>query len=273
MKRERLRQEGVKGGDLPSRYRFPWPLLLRIGLSVVLARPRSLGEDSAGGLRGAQPAPLALDTHHLPPSGPFLVVGNHYQRPAMWAGWGAMVVNAAVHQTGARPRDLHWVMAAELLDFRLEQMRVPRSWLRPVFARFARVYGFGLVTPRETRIVGGSLGLRTLARYLAAGEPVGVLPEGTASRSLCEARPGVGAALAWLTRGDIPLVPVGILEQAGILTARFGPPFSLEPVQGDRQTRDRRLRDIVMLRIARLLPPELHGYYAPVISSEGKSLS
>ena len=178
----------------------------------------------------------------------------------MWAGWGAMVVNAAVRQTGALPRDLHWLMAAELLDFRLGRVQVPPAWLRVVFARFARMYGFGLVTPRETGIVGGSAGLRTAARYLAAGEPVGVLPEGTASQSLCEARPGVGAALAWLARADIPIVPVGISEESGVLTGRFGPPFRLEQVRGDRDTRDRTLCDTVMVRIAELLPRDLHGY-------------
>jgi hypothetical protein len=152
-------------------------------------------------------------------------------------------------------------MAAELLDFRLGPARVPRSWLRAVFVRFARMYGFGLVTPRETGVVGGSAGLRSAARYLAMGEPVGVLPEGTASQTLCEARPGVGAALAWLARGDVSLIPVGILEEDGVLRARFGTPFCLEEAGGDRETRDRRLRETVMLRIAELLPAELRGYY------------
>lgn len=256
-----------EGRRLAPRYRFPWPLLVRIGISVALGRPRSLGEDSAGGLKAARPTPAALDTHHLPVSGAFLVVGNHYQQPGMWAGWGVMVVNAAVRRSGERPRDLHWLMTAELLDFRLGPARVPRSWLRFVFARFARVYSFGLVSPRETGIVGGAGGLRVAARCLASGEPVGVLPEGTASQSLCEARPGVGAALAWLARDNVPLVPVGICERDGVLTARFGPPFYLESVAGDRQTRDRRLCELIMLHIGQLLPSDLHGYY------QGRGLS
>jgi hypothetical protein len=247
-----------------SRYRFPTPLLLRIALAVARERPRSLGRDSAGGLRGASPPPLALGTHHLPRSGSFVVVGNHYER-GMWAGWGAMVVNAAVRETGAQPRELHWLMTAELLDFRLGPWAVPRPWVRRVFERFARVYGFGLVSARETGLVGGAGGLRVAARYLAAGEPVGVLPEGTASSALCEARPGVGAFLAWLTRDGTPLVPVGIVERDGTLTATFGPPFQLPSIGGDRRARDAALRDAVMLHIARLLPEDLWGYYAPVL--------
>jgi hypothetical protein len=251
-----------------SRYQFPTPLLARIALSVARARRRSLGADSAGGLRGASPMPLALGTDHLPRDGPFVVVGNHYQRPHMWAGWGAMVVNAAVRETGARPRDLHWLMTAELLEFSLGPVRVPRPWIRSVFERFARVYGFGLVSARETGQVGGSGALRLAARCLAAGEPVGVLPEGTASEELCEARPGVGAFLAWLTRDGTPLVPVGIAEREGALTATFGPPFALPRVGGDKRERDRLLREVVMVAIARLLPSELWGYYRDAVARQ-----
>jgi hypothetical protein len=244
-----------------SRYQFPWPLLLRIALAVVRARPRSLGADAAGGLRGASPPPLALYTHYLPASGPFIVVGNHYERPGLWAGWGAMVVSAAVRETGSGRRELHWLMTDELLAFQLGPLSISRERIRAVFARFARVYGFGLVSAREAGIVGGASGLRVAARYLAAGEPVGVLPEGTASVALCEARPGVGTFLAWLSRDGAPLVPVGIAEPEGVLTATFGPPFSLPRVSGDKADRDRALRDAVMGHIARLLPPELRGFY------------
>lgn len=243
------------------RYRFPKTLLLRIAISVARERPRSLGADSAGGLRGATPRPVALETHHLPASGPFIVVGNHYERPGMFAQWGAMVVNAAVRETGAEPRELHWLIAAEWVNFRVGPFRVPPTWTHTVFTRFARVYGFGLVSARETGAVGGSSGLRIAARSLAAGQPVGILPEGTASSQLIEARPGVGVGLEWLARGGIPLVPVGIAELDGVLTARFGPPFHLPPIAGDRDARDRQLRDAVMETIALLLPSELRGYY------------
>lgn len=244
-----------------SRYRFPRPRLLRIALAVARARPRSVGADAAAGLRGASPPPLALYAHYLPASGPFVVVGNHYERPGLWAGWGAMVVSAAVRETGARRRDLRWLMTDELLEFRLGPLPIPREWTRAVFARVARVYGFGLVSAREAGVVGSAGGLRAAARYLAAGEPVGVLPEGTASVALREARPGVGAFLAWLTRDGTPLVPVGTAERDGVLTATFGPPFNLPRVRGDKAARDRALRDAVMMRIVLLLPPELWGHY------------
>jgi len=119
----------------------------------------------------------------------------------------------------------------------------------------------------EAGVVGGTGGLRVAARALAAGDPVGVLPEGTASLALCEARPGVGRALAWLAGDRIPLIPVGVSERAGQLSAVFGPPFHLSSAKRvsrakrEPAARDRALRDEVMQRIADLLPPELRGYY------------
>jgi hypothetical protein len=237
-------------------------------LAVARQQPRSLGRDSAGGLRGASPPPLTLGQHHIPVDRPFVVVGNHFQVPGMWAGWGAMVVNAAVRETGRRPRELHWLMTAELLDFQLGPVQVPREWIRVVFERFARVYQFGLVSARETGQVGGASALRAAARYLQAGEPVGVLPEGTASEALCEARPGVGVFLAWLTRDDIPLLPVGISEREGALTAQFGATFHLPRVSGDKAARDALLRDAIMVQIARLLPRELWGFYRPLLERQ-----
>lgn len=244
-----------------SHYHFVPTLTARILLAVARKMPRSLGRDAAAMLRGASPPPRAIGAEHLPRTGPFVVVGNHYERPGLWAGWGVMIVSAAVRERGAAPRDLHLLMTDELLGFRVGPFAVPRGPLRAGMARFARVYGFGLVSAREAGVVGGSGGLRTAARYLAAGEPVGVLPEGTASMALCEARPGVGAVLAWLTRDGTPLVPVAVAEIGDVLTATFGPPFQLEAPRGDKASRDLALRAAVMAPIARLLPLELRGHY------------
>jgi hypothetical protein len=247
-----------------SAYRFPTPLLLRIAASVVRGTPRSVGADSAGGLRGAVPPPCVLGTEHLPARGPYIVVGNHYERPGLWAGWGTMIVAASVRAALAGDGDLHWLMTDELLDARVGPLVVPRRWVRGVLSRFARMYGFGLVSARESGEIGGVAGPRAAARYLEAGAPVGVLPEGTASVALCEARPGVGTFLAWLTRGGVPLIPVAVFEQADILTAIFGPPFHLSALSvlaAERVARDAALRSAIMLQIARLLPPELRGVY------------
>ena len=253
----------TESGRSKTRHQFPRLLLLKVALAVVLGWRRSLGEDSAGGLRGAGVPWAALDTRYLPAEGAFVLVGNHYERPGLWTGWGAMVVSVAVRErTG---RDLHWLMVSELLDFSVGPLRVPRPLLRWVFARFGRIYGFGLVSAREAEGVGGVAGLRTAARVLVAGEPLGVLPEGTASFALRKARPGVGEALAWLAKGTYPIVPAGLAEWDGVLTATFGPPFALRPIEGTKTERDQALRDQVMVAIGRLLPEDLWGDYRELV--------
>jgi len=250
-----------------DRYPTPFWELARIGASMVRGRRRSVGADSAAILRLVHPPPRAIGTEHIPDDGPFVVVANHYQRPGMWVGWGGMVVNAAVYRTRRAQGDIRWLMAAELLDYPLGPLVVRWQWIARVLTRFASTYGFGVVSSRDAGVVGGLSGLRVAARALAAGDPVGILPEGTESDALCEARPGVGAALAWLTRDNIKVVPAAITEPDGVLTVTFGEPFllraaGLPEAGGDKASRDRALREAVMGEIARLLPAEMHGHYA-----------
>jgi hypothetical protein len=109
-----------------SAYRLPLPLVLRIVASVARGTLRSVGADSAGILRGAMPPPRALGTTHLPARGPYVVVGNHYERPGLWAGWGTMIVAASVRAARAGTDDLHWLMTDELLDARVGPLTAPR---------------------------------------------------------------------------------------------------------------------------------------------------
>ena len=245
-----------------DRYPAPFLMLFHIGASMVRGQRRSAGADSAAILRLVHPPPRAIGTEHIPDDGPFVVVANHYQRPGMWVGWGGMVVNAAVYRTRRAQGDIRWLMAAELLDYRLGPLVVRWQWIARVLTRFAATYGFGVVSSRDAGVVGGLSGLRVAARALAAGDPVGILPEGTESDALCEARPGVGAALAWLTRDNVPVVPAAITEPDGVLTVTFGEPFLMPEADGDKASRDRALREAVMGEIARLLPAEMHGHYA-----------
>jgi 1-acyl-sn-glycerol-3-phosphate acyltransferase len=72
----------------------------------------------------------------------------------------------------------------------------------------------------------------------------------------------------------VPTVPVGLMGTRGILpslfsgsrgvvTIRIGEPFELPPYPFmSRPNRQRRHTDIIMERIARLLPPHMRGAYA-----------
>ncbi len=114
--------------------------------------------------------------------------------------------------------------------------------------------------------------LRSALHILEQGGVLGMAPEGTRSKThqLQSARPGI-AYLAHLS--GAPILPVAVtgteraiksllrLRRAEVCVT-FGQPFHLPPV--DRQSRaDGMLAqaDLVMQRIATLLPPEYRGVY------------
>jgi cytidylate kinase len=120
--------------------------------------------------------------------------------------------------------------------------------------------------------------LRTAERLLGQGELIAIFPEGHRSESgLMRGLPG--AALIAL-RANVPVVPVAIINSRAVfqkghivihrptVTVRYGKPFMLTR-SGARYTRDDLERGIdeIMTQIARLLPPEEHGVYAPQVAA------
>ena len=94
----------------------------------------------------------------------------------------------------------------------------------------------------------------------------GIYPEEDESTALQEARPGSGGFVALLSDGHIPVLPVGIYEEAGSLVARFGPTFTLSnkrPHGIDRDAFESQQRATMMGHIARLLPSFMWGVYPP----------
>ena len=118
---------------------------------------------------------------------------------------------------------------------------------------------------------------RLARRILDEGHALFVFPEGTRSRdgSLSEARDGV-AVLA--LRTGAPIVPVAIAGSHGVwprgqklphpgghVTVRVGPPFRVAdelPPDADRKAAKGLATDLIMRRIAALLPPGQRGRYA-----------
>ncbi len=115
--------------------------------------------------------------------------------------------------------------------------------------------------------------LREALSVLKRGEALGMAPEGTRadeSHALQPAKPGV-AYIA--TRADVPIVPLGIAGTEKIkhnarrlrrthVRVAVGEPFRL-PASGHVRTRElREYTDLIMRRIADLLPPEYRGVYA-----------
>jgi len=115
--------------------------------------------------------------------------------------------------------------------------------------------------------------LRSSQKVLDDGLVLAMFPEATRSRSarLKKAMPG-SALIAF--RSGVPILPVGItgtehIKGLGCLFCRLrlivniGQPFSLPPVDG-KLTREKLVEytDLIMQRIAELLPPQYRGVYA-----------
>jgi 1-acyl-sn-glycerol-3-phosphate acyltransferase len=118
--------------------------------------------------------------------------------------------------------------------------------------------------------------IETLLSVLQSGFPLVLAPEGGRSHNLGMKRalPGV-AYLA--DQAGVPIVPVGIMGthddffkeaikgHRQHLEMRIGKPLSLPPIQtkGEARRAERQHHaDLIMEKIAELLPPEYHGYYA-----------
>ena len=122
--------------------------------------------------------------------------------------------------------------------------------------------------------------LRWMLRMLEQDEVALMFPEGTRSRdaALKRSMPGVGYVAL---RSQAPILPVAITGTERInnylriafpfrrLTVKIGQPFTLPLVEG-KLTRPllQQYADIIMQRIASLLPPEYRGYYAVTATQE-----
>ena len=178
--------------------------------------------------------------HHVPPRGPLIVVSNHLN--------SVDPVLLAIFLS----RPIHFLTKVEL--FRIPVIGTLTDW-------------YGGVPLRRGELDRGAID-RTLA-LLKQGEAVGIFPEGTRSRTggLQPTKAGLSLIAA---RSGAPLLPVGITgsEQARGLSIvrdhpririRIGEAFTL-PVRRGRSGH-REFTDEVMIRIARLLPPEYRGVY------------
>ena len=117
--------------------------------------------------------------------------------------------------------------------------------------------------------------LRDVFKRLKQGEILGIAPEGTRSKSEALAQGKLGTAYLAAKTG-VPVIPVAVwgtedrvvsarlkrLKRLDI-TIRIGEPFFVPAL--DRGNRDASLTagtELIMCHIARLLPPQYHGYYA-----------
>jgi 1-acyl-sn-glycerol-3-phosphate acyltransferase len=189
---------------------------------------------------------LVTGKENIPKSGAYIIAFNHvslFEAPLIVAFWSKEVEAAG---------------AADL-------------WERPGIAILVSLYG-------GIRVHRGEYDrelIKDVIHVLKSGTPVIVAPEGTRSHcpGMQKAHPGISyiADLA-----NVPIIPVGIVGSTeDFLTnaiklkrpnieMHIGEPFKLPPLVGKgaqlRQARQKNA-DLVMQKIALLLPPNYQGYY------------
>lgn len=197
---------------------------------------------------------------NVPKSGGLLVLSNHLHN--------ADPVLICI----ASPRPVHFMAKQELMKI-------------PVIGRVIRFAGaFAVDRGRADRAA-----IRRAIATLDQGIAVGVFPEGTRSRSQQIEKVLAGAGLIAL-KGESPIVPLAITGSERLpfngsksvsrnvsrarrgVTIRFGEPFTLPAtVNGKRTTPDMAI-DLIMRKIAEMLPESYRGIYSSSLSSSTSTL-
>ena len=181
----------------------------------------------------------------VPPKGPLIVVCNHL------SNIDPPVVVASV------PRRLHFLAKRGLFS-----NRVVASLLTAVGVHPVNREGVDLEA------------LRWNLELLRRDQPIVLFPEGARSRGGGMIRGKAGVAYM-AVKSQAPILPVAITGTENIqsywrfplpfsrMNVRIGDPFTLPVIEG-RLTRPvlEHLTDMIMYRVAALLPKEYRGYYA-----------
>jgi len=209
-------------------------------------------------------------------------VTNHYFRPGYNMWWGIGTIGEAISRVRGATAEVTWIVSNRwTYPDRLRTWVVtPLSLV--VFTRLARMYGFISMPPMPPHPELASEAAQAIRRALSMAEsateqsPVilGLAPEGGDSPDgrLMLPPAGVGRFVAHLSRRGLGFLPVGVFENDGQLTARFGPTFAPKlEYSGSRDEIDRVLADQVMASIARLLPERLRGPWETTPAYRGSS--
>jgi 1-acyl-sn-glycerol-3-phosphate acyltransferase len=131
--------------------------------------------------------------------------------------------------------------------------------------------------------------IRRAEGALAQGIPVGMFPEGTRSVTRSLQRAHAGAGMLALKSG-VPVIPLvitgsealpfngkkGKVQASSKMPERdhkgvrllFGQPFVIPRMIGERKIGTDEATEIIMVEIARLLPPDYRGVYADALAGE-----
>jgi hypothetical protein len=246
----------------PPGYRIPLAALGGFIVSLLLGRRRSFVRDSRRILAAnTQHRRVIEGIEHVPESGTFALVMNHFSRRGLRPFHCAMIVSDIVQSRRLGEPEMRWTFTSEYVGLRAGPVPIPAAFTRWLFSRVALVYRFVIMPRREELRLGRATALRELLRAVDTGA-IAITPEGLQSSGrLTVPQEGVGRFLAAVSK-RAPLLPVGIAEgDDGVLTVRFGEPFRPEsartaPIEDTAVTRE------IMIAIGHLLPPDYWGAYA-----------
>lgn len=264
------------GAREPPPFRFPLSFVAKFVPPLLLGRRVSLGEHAEWLLGRTGRSPIVRGEEHIPQSGPFAAVVNHYQRRYYFVGWNALLVSMIVGRRRGREAVIHWTMQDGFE--RRGGGAIPWPWwfLRWLFRRVARMYDMVLVPTSARSKTGRASAVRAMISLVSprgrpdGGEPVGLFPEArNHPRGALGPPPrAMGRLLLDLAGRGVPFLPVAVHELKGELIISFGPLFSVERLLGgsNEEAAEAACRQ-VMVAIGRLLPRELWGAYEKEIAS------
>ena len=198
----------------------------------------------------------ALDS--IPREGPLIIASNHASNAD-----GVLVGAWLTPRLGRR---IHWLGKREMTEW-------------PIVGPFVLA---GSVHPVDRANVDIDV-FRLLLRILEAGNVVVVFPEGTRSAS-GEMQPAKDGVAMLARRSNAQILPVGVIDTDRFwpkgklprlgkrVEMRVGEPFRLSdllPPDLDRRAAKGAATELIMTRIAALLPPRQQGVYAPRVAAAG----
>ena len=190
-----------------------------------------------------------IGLENVPRRGPVILASNHCSEADP-----AIVITAT-------PRRIVWLGKQELFDI-------------PVFGVLYHFYGVIPVRRFEADLTA----LRKADEALRRGHVLGMFPEGTRSRDGKLGRGAPGTALIAL-RSGAPILPVAVSGSEAIVLpgsflrrtpvrVTFGEPFHLPQVERIRTPVVEECSQLIMRKIAALLPPRYRGEYAAAVAAE-----
>lgn len=196
-------------------------------LATGLVRPRRELAQDAASLLGRYPAPRVEGLEEIPSSGPYILLASRSPEGGLSAWWAALVLTSLAAERAPRTR-VRWVTSTPAGHARERAVSRTLGRLRSLPVRLAaRRYG-----ALSFRGRGAEATLPRAARRLLEerGHALAAMVEcDTSLPAVPTAFDRSRTTLAWLSHGQVPIVPATIRADAsGLLRVRFGRAFVLD---------------------------------------------